>query len=155
MIVDGDFTEISFHRYHSVSCNDVPSSKSNLGGNDILNRGSIYQSSKEMNVGLDLNIIYLVVFLYLNTVGCISFIHISQVTTYPTSSNNPWPQRFPEQYIKVFTKDFQHSLYKSLEKRVLSHIFGTGGFQILNSKLPKKWHQLYQLLPKATNITKE
>ncbi|KAJ8555768.1 hypothetical protein K7X08_013264 [Anisodus acutangulus] len=43
--VDDDFTEISFHRYRSVSCKDVPSKKLHLGGNDILKRGSVYQSS--------------------------------------------------------------------------------------------------------------
>lgn len=46
--VDGDFTEISFHRYRSVSCKDVPSRKSHLGKNDILKRGSVYQSSKDV-----------------------------------------------------------------------------------------------------------
>lgn len=46
--VDGDFTEISFHRYRSVSCKDIPSRKSHLGGNDILKRGSVYQSSKDV-----------------------------------------------------------------------------------------------------------
>ncbi|XP_055821536.1 uncharacterized protein LOC129890054 [Solanum dulcamara] len=46
--VDGDFTEISFHRYRSVSCKDAPSRKSHLGGNDILKRGSVYQSSKDV-----------------------------------------------------------------------------------------------------------
>lgn len=46
--VDGDFTEISFHRYRSVSCKDAPSRKSHLGGNDILKRGSVYQSSRDV-----------------------------------------------------------------------------------------------------------
>ncbi|KAM3321751.1 hypothetical protein P3S67_002902 [Capsicum chacoense] len=48
LTVDGEFTEISFHRYRSVSCKDVPSRKSHLGGNDILKRGSVYQSSKDV-----------------------------------------------------------------------------------------------------------
>lgn len=46
--VDGGFTEISFHRYRSVSCKDAPSRKSHLGRNDFLKRGSVYQSSKDI-----------------------------------------------------------------------------------------------------------
>ncbi|CAN4127366.1 unnamed protein product [Withania somnifera] len=48
--VDGEFTEISFDRYRSVSCKDVPSRKSHFGGNDILKRGSVYQSSKDKKI---------------------------------------------------------------------------------------------------------
>ncbi|XP_060207027.1 uncharacterized protein LOC132634901 [Lycium barbarum] len=46
--VDDDFTEISFHRYRSVSCKDAPSRKLHSEGNDILKRGSVYQSSKDV-----------------------------------------------------------------------------------------------------------
>ncbi|XP_009628340.1 uncharacterized protein [Nicotiana tomentosiformis] len=46
--VDDEFTEISFHKYRSVSCKNVPSRKSYLERNEILKRGSVYQSSKDV-----------------------------------------------------------------------------------------------------------
>ncbi|KAL8556815.1 hypothetical protein ACS0TY_004330 [Phlomoides rotata] len=41
-----NFREISFNRYRSASCRDV-SRRTNQEGNELLKRGSVYQSSKE------------------------------------------------------------------------------------------------------------
>ncbi|XWS38367.1 hypothetical protein CRYUN_Cryun19dG0125200 [Craigia yunnanensis] len=42
------FTEISFHRYHTASCKNIPCRPDGPEGNAELKRGSIYQSSKEV-----------------------------------------------------------------------------------------------------------
>ncbi|XAR70293.1 hypothetical protein NMG60_11027102 [Bertholletia excelsa] len=43
-----EFTEINFGRYRSVSCNNIKSRNSGLEGNEVLKRGSVYQSSREV-----------------------------------------------------------------------------------------------------------
>ncbi|KAA8520828.1 hypothetical protein F0562_011501 [Nyssa sinensis] len=46
-----DFTEINFHCYRSSSCKSIPSRTSRLEGNEVLKRGSVYQSSKKFRRG--------------------------------------------------------------------------------------------------------
>ncbi|XP_059642950.1 uncharacterized protein LOC132284833 [Cornus florida] len=43
-----DFKEINFRRYRSSSCKTIPFRTSQLEGNEVLKRGSVYQSSKEV-----------------------------------------------------------------------------------------------------------
>lgn len=45
-----EFKEIKFSRYRSASCKDVPSRKFVQEGNELLKRGSVYQSSKEVSL---------------------------------------------------------------------------------------------------------
>ncbi|KAL6986253.1 hypothetical protein U1Q18_019621 [Sarracenia purpurea var. burkii] len=42
------FTEINFHCYRSSSCKNIPSRTSGLEANEVLKRGSVYQSSGEV-----------------------------------------------------------------------------------------------------------
>ncbi|KAH6783291.1 hypothetical protein C2S52_008250 [Perilla frutescens var. hirtella] len=45
-----EFNEIKFSRYRSASCKDVRSRKSTQEGHELLKRGSVYQSSKEVRL---------------------------------------------------------------------------------------------------------
>ncbi|KAL0312593.1 UNVERIFIED_CONTAM: hypothetical protein Sradi_5658600 [Sesamum radiatum] len=47
--LNGNFREISFNRYRSASCRDAPSRRGNEEHNEVLKRGSVYQSSKVVN----------------------------------------------------------------------------------------------------------
>ncbi|KAL0393546.1 UNVERIFIED_CONTAM: hypothetical protein Slati_4320800 [Sesamum latifolium] len=47
--LNGNFREISFNRYRSASCRDARSRRGNEEHNEVLKRGSVYQSSKEVN----------------------------------------------------------------------------------------------------------
>ncbi|KAK3034548.1 hypothetical protein RJ639_033794 [Escallonia herrerae] len=45
---NADFREIRLHRYRSASCKSIPSRRYALEGEEVLKRGSVYQSSKEI-----------------------------------------------------------------------------------------------------------
>lgn len=50
LTVNEDFSEISFHRYRSVSCKNTSSRTTPLGYDEVRKRGSVYQSSKEVRL---------------------------------------------------------------------------------------------------------
>ncbi|KAL0324290.1 UNVERIFIED_CONTAM: hypothetical protein Scaly_2396100 [Sesamum calycinum] len=47
--LNGNFREISFNRYRSASCRDARSRRGNEERNEVLKRGSVYQSSEVVN----------------------------------------------------------------------------------------------------------
>ncbi|KAL2238225.1 uncharacterized protein LOC110012110 [Sesamum indicum] len=47
--LNGNFREINFNRYRSASCRDARSRRGNEEHNEVLKRGSVYQSSQEVN----------------------------------------------------------------------------------------------------------
>ncbi|XP_022873863.1 uncharacterized protein LOC111392699 [Olea europaea var. sylvestris] len=48
--INENFAEISFNRYRSASCRDVPRTSAKREGNEVLRRGSVYQSSREVRL---------------------------------------------------------------------------------------------------------
>ncbi|CAI9775720.1 unnamed protein product [Fraxinus pennsylvanica] len=48
--INENFAEISFNRYRSASCRVVPRRSAKREGNEVLRRGSVYQSSREVRL---------------------------------------------------------------------------------------------------------
>ncbi|KAL2543673.1 hypothetical protein Fot_12906 [Forsythia ovata] len=48
--INENFAEVSFNRYRSASCRDVPRRSSKREGNEVLRRGSVYRSSSEVRL---------------------------------------------------------------------------------------------------------